>query len=290
MNDTGTVSSAATEIATSADGTAIAFEREGTGPVLVLVDGAFCYREFGPARDVSAALKDAFTVVIYDRRGRGESGDTLPYAPEREFEDLRAVIDAVGGDAFVMGQSSGAGLAYRAAGAGVPMRKLIGYEAPWVGLRTNKDGSTKDYHADLDRLIDAGENAKAISYFMVDMIGAPRIAPLMMRVMAAKDWKKLLAVAPTLRYDAAVMGSTFTVPEAELSPITVPTLALCGSKAAPAMLAAQARIAEVVPGAEHAVLDGQTHQVSPAALRPHFQRFLLGGDSEFPGIHPTERT
>jgi pimeloyl-ACP methyl ester carboxylesterase len=265
----------ATEYATSADGTRIAFERSGSGPVLVLVDGAFCYREFGPARDVAAALKGDFTVVVYDRRGRGESGNALPYSPEREFEDLRAVIEAAGGDAFVMGQSSGAGLAYRAAAAGVPMRKLIGYEAPWVGLRTNRDGSAKDYHGDLDRLIDAGENGKAISYFMVDMIGAPRFVPLLMRVMAAKEWTKLLKVAPTLRYDAEVMGD-FTVPATELATVTVPTLALCGSKGAPAMLAAQEEVAAVIPRAEHAVLPGQTHQVSPAALTPHFLRFLLG--------------
>ena len=265
----------ATEYATSADGTRIAFERSGTGPVLVLVDGAFCYRDFGPARDVAKVLADDFTVVVSDRRGRGESEDTLPYAPEREFEDLRAVIDAVGGDAFVMGQSSGAGLAYRAAAAGVPMRKLIGYEAPWVGLRTNKDGSTKDYHADLDRMIDAGENGTAISYFMVDMIGAPRFVPLMMRVMAAKEWTKLLKVAPTLRYDAAVMGD-FTVPAAELAAVAIPTLALCGSKGAPQMLAAQEAVAAAIPGAEHAVLAGQTHQVSPVALKPQFLRFLLG--------------
>lgn len=265
-----------TEYATSADGTRIAFERTGSGPLLVLVDGAFCYREFGPARSVAKAVQDAFTVVVYDRRGRGESGDTLPSSPEREFDDLRAVIEAAGGDAFVMGQSSGAGLAYRAAAAGVPMRKLIGYEAPWVGLRAGKDGTPKDYHGDLDRLVASGANAKAISYFMVDMIGAPRVMPLMMRIMAAKEWSKLLAVAPTLRYDAAVMGASFTEPTAELADIRVPVLALCGSKAAPEMLAAQERIAAAVPGAEHAVLAGQTHQVSPAALRPQFLRFLLG--------------
>jgi pimeloyl-ACP methyl ester carboxylesterase len=269
-----------TEWATSTDGTRIAFERAGTGPILILVDGAFCYREFGPARDVAKALVNDFTVVSYDRRGRGESGNTLPYAPEREFEDLHAVIDAVvpasdDHGAFVMGQSSGAGLAYRAAAAGVPMRKLIGYEAPWVGLRTNKDGSAKDYHGDLDRLIDDGENGTAISYFMVDMIGAPRFVPLMMRVMAAKEWRKLLKVAPTLRHDADVMGD-FTVPGAELATVAVPTLVLCGSKAAPAMLAAQEKVAAAIPGAEHAVLAGQTHQVSPAALKPQFLRFLLG--------------
>jgi pimeloyl-ACP methyl ester carboxylesterase len=268
-----------TEFATSADGTRIAFERAGTGPVLVLVDGAFCYREFGPARDVAKAVQDAFTVVIYDRRGRGESGDTLPYSSEREFDDLRAVIDAAGGDAYVMGQSSGAGLAYRAAAAGVPMRALVGYEAPWVGLRKNRDGSAKNYHADLDALIDSGAHAKAISYFMVDMIGAPRVMPLMMRIMAAKEWTKLLAVAPTLRYDAAVMGATFDVPTDELARVTVPTLALGGSKGAPEMRAAQETVAAAIPGAEHAVLDRQTHQVSPAALRPHFLRFFLGRDA-----------
>lgn len=273
MTDTGTVT--ATEWATSADGTRIAFERTGTGPVLVLVDGAFCYREFGPARDVAKALVDDFTVVIYDRRGRGESSDTLPYSPEREFEDLHAVIDAAGGDAFVMGQSSGAGLAYRAAAAGVPMRKLIGYEAPWVGLRRNRDGSAKDYHGDLDRLIAGGANGTAISYFMVDMIGAPRFVPLMMRVMAAREWAKLLKVAPTLRHDAALMGD-FTVPEAELAAVAVPTLVLCGAKGAPEMLAAQEKVAAAIPGAEHAVLAGQTHQVAPAALKPQFLRFLLG--------------
>jgi pimeloyl-ACP methyl ester carboxylesterase len=273
VTDTGNVT--ATEWATSADGTRIAFERAGSGPVLVIVDGAFCYREFGPARDLSKALTDDFTVVIYDRRGRGESGNSLPYAPEREFEDLRAVIDSVGGGVFVMGQSSGAGLAYRAAAAGVPMRGLIGYEAPWVGLRANNDGSVKDYHGDLDRLIDAGQNGRAISYFMVDMIGAPRFVPLMMRVMSAKNWSKLLKVAPTLRHDTSVMGD-FTVPDAELAKVAVPTLALCGSKGAPEMRAAQERVAAAIPGAEHAELAGQTHQVSPAALVPHLQRFFLG--------------
>jgi pimeloyl-ACP methyl ester carboxylesterase len=266
-----------TEFATSADGTRIAFERAGTGPALVLVEGAFGHRDLTWVRDAAKTYQDAFTVVIYDRRGRGESGDTLPYAPEREFEDLHAVVDAVsdGQGAFVMGQSSGAGLAYRAAAAGVPMRRLIGYEAPWVGLRPGKNGAPKNYHADLDRLIDQGKNAAAVAYFMVDMIGAPRFMPLLMPLMAGKAYKRMIAVAPTLRYDAAIMGATFTVPEAELAAVTVPTLVLCGSKAAPEMLAAQQRVAAAIPGAEHRVLDGQTHQVSPSALLPEFIRFFL---------------
>lgn len=271
-----TATDTTTEFATSADGTPIAFERSGSGPVLVLVDGAFCYRGFGPSPALTKELRDVFTVVSYDRRGRGESGDTPPYAAEREIEDLAAVIAASGGDAVVLGLSSGAALAYRSAAAGVPMRRLIGYEAPWVGRRAGRDGAPLDYHRDLSRLIENGDNGKAIDYFMVDMIGAPRFMPIMMRVMRG-TWKKLRAIAPTLRYDAAVMGSGFEVPEAELARVAIPVLAMAGSKGAPEMLAAQERVARAIPGARHRVLDGQTHQVAPSALRPAVVEFAEEG-------------
>ncbi len=244
---------------TSADGTTIAYERIGTGPALVLVDGAMCYRDLGPARDVARQLQDRYTVYTYDRRGRGDSGDTQQYSPEREVEDLAAVIAATGETPFVMGQSSGAGLALEAAAAGVPMRALVTYEAPYVGIR---DG--RDYVGDLRRLLDEGKNGKAVDYFMVKMVAGPWFMPLMMRMMR-KNWAKLLTVAPTLLNDALLMGR-FEVPVDRLSAIEVPTLALVGGKAAPEMLAAQQTIARAVPGAEHQVLEGQTHMVSPAAL------------------------
>ena len=263
-----------TEFATSADGTRIAFERTGAGPVIVLVDGAMCYREFGPARDVAKTLTDRYSVIVYDRRGRGESGNTEPYAPEREFEDLGAVIQAAGGDAFVMGQSSGAGIAYRAAASGVPMRKLIGYEAPWVGLNPNKDGSPRDYIGELDGFIAKGENGKAVDYFMVKMVKGPWFLPLMMRTMR-KVWGQLQTVAPTLRYDARVMGVTFTAPADELARIDIPTLVLCGSKAAAEMTRAQDEIAATIPGARRETLAGQTHNVAPSALLPHFREFFV---------------
>src|SRR5262249_12365626 len=91
----------------SADGTLIAHEKCGAGPPLVLVDGAVCHRASGPSRPLAARLAGSFTVYAYDRRGRGESGDTAPYAPEREIEDLIAVIEAAGGQADVYGISSG---------------------------------------------------------------------------------------------------------------------------------------------------------------------------------------
>jgi len=274
MSETTTPASV-TEFATSKDGTRIAFERAGSGPVLVLVDGALCFREFGPARAVSAQLVDRFTVVIYDRRGRGESRDIQPYAPQREFEDLAAIIEVAGGDAFVMGQSSGAGIVYRAAAAGVPMRKLVGYEAPWVGLRAGKDGRPRDYLGELESLVAKGENGKAVGYFMVKMVGGPFFLPLIMRTMP-KIWKQLQAVATTLPYDAQVMGSEFLPPVDELATITVPSLVLCGGKSPKGMKSAQEEVAATIPGAQHRILPGQTHQVSPTALAPVLAEFFTG--------------
>jgi pimeloyl-ACP methyl ester carboxylesterase len=258
--------------AVSADGTRMAYEKVGSGPALVLVDGAMCSRDFGPARDVATALQDRYTVYFYDRRGRGASGDTAPYTPEREFEDLAAVVAATGEVPFVTGQSSGAGLALRAAAAGVPMRALASYEAPFVGLRPGKDGKPRDYLGDLQRLIASGKRGQAAGYFMVKMVGGPWFLPIMMRLMP-KVWRHLETIAPTLVYDTRVMDR-FEVPTEELRRVAVPTLALAGSKGKPEMLAAQESIARAVPDSEHAVLPGQTHQVSPAALAPVLDDFF----------------
>jgi pimeloyl-ACP methyl ester carboxylesterase len=258
----------ATEFATAADGIRIAFDRVGAGPVLVLVDGAMCSRAFGPARALQEALRDRYTVVAYDRRGRGESGDAEDYAPQREFDDLRAVIDAVGGRAFVAGQSSGAALAYRAAAHGVPMRRLAGFEAPWIGVTTGED-----YTATLDDLIARDERGKAVTYFLTTMVGAPGFVPVMLRVMG-KPWRGMTAIAPTLRYDARVMGSAFGPPLDELARIAVPTLALVGGKSPARMAEAQQAVADAIPGARLQTLSGQTHQVSAGALAPALAAFF----------------
>jgi pimeloyl-ACP methyl ester carboxylesterase len=267
-----TTASTAVRTATSADGTPIAYEQVGTGPALVLVDGAFCSRDFGPARDLAAALSDRFTVTFYDRRGRGASGDTAPYAPEREYEDLAAVVDAAGGDAFVMGQSSGGGLALQAAAAGVRMRRLATYEVPYVGRRSAKDGTRLDYVADLTARLATGKRGAAAGYFMVDMIGAPSFVPLLMRLNRTA-WRQLASVEPTLVYDATLMGS-FEVPADELARIDVPVLALTGGRSADEMVQAQRRVADAVRGAEHDVLAGQNHQVKPSVLAPRLAAFF----------------
>ena len=256
----------------SADGTRIAYEKVGAGPALVLVDGAMCAREFGPARDVAKQLQDRYTVYFYDRRGRGESGNTLPYAPEREYEDLAAVIEATGETPFVVAQSSGAGLALEAAAGGVPMRALATYEAPYVGLRPKKDGTPRNYLAELEALIAAGKRSQASGYFLVKMVGAPWFVPHMMRMMP-KVRRHLDVIGPTIVYDAKVMWP-FEVPDARFATIPIPTLVLAGSKGAPEMLRAQERIASAIPGSCHAVLEGQTHQVSAKALDPHLRSFF----------------
>jgi pimeloyl-ACP methyl ester carboxylesterase len=266
-----TTTAATTEFITSKDGTRIAYEKTGSGPAIVLVDGALCYRDFGPGRDLAAALSDEYTVYIYDRRGRGESGDTAPFAPEREYEDLAAVITAAGGDAYVMGQSSGGGIALEAAAAKVPMRKLAVYEAPYVGVTPVK-GRTPDYLADLNDLLAAGNRGGAVGYFMVKMVGAPAFMPVMLRLMP-KVFTKLKSIAHTLPYDTQIM-SGFEAPVSRLATIKLPTLVMGGSKGAPKMKVAVQAVAGAVPGATHITLAGQTHQVSSAALAPELKGFF----------------
>lgn len=256
-----------TAFTTSKDGTRIAYETIGSGPALVLVDGAMCFREFGPCRSMAEHLKDRFAVTIYDRRGRGESGDASGYAPEREYEDLAAVIEAAGGDAYVLGYSSGGALALQAAASGVRMKKLASYEAPYIGANPKKD-----YLADLDAKLAKGDRTGAVGYFMVDMVGGPWFLPLMMRFMP-KVLRQLEAVAPTLVYDTKVMDR-FEAPVATLGRITVPTLVLGGGKAKPNMTKAVADVAAAVPGAVHKTLPGQTHQVKDEALAPELVEFF----------------
>jgi pimeloyl-ACP methyl ester carboxylesterase len=255
----------------SKDGTSIAYEKVGTGPAIVLVDGALCYRNFGPARSVAAELADRFTVYFYDRRGRGESGNTLPYNVDREIEDLAAVMAATGERPFVMGQSSGGALALAAASAGVAMRKLAVYEPPYVGQKAAKSRPV-DYGAELTKRVESGNLGGAVGYFLVTMVGAPAFVPLMMRL-NSKVWKQLTGVAHTLPYDAAVLGD-FSVPIRLLEKIAVPTLVMNGGKSPANMQAAVKAVADAVPNARYSILDGQTHQVSEKVLAPALVEFF----------------
>jgi pimeloyl-ACP methyl ester carboxylesterase len=255
---------------TSKDGTAIGFERSGSGPALILVDGALCSRAFGPTAKLAALLARQFTVYRYDRRGRGESGDTQPYSFTREIEDLAALIEHSGGTASLLGLSSGGALALHAAAAGLGVDKVVAYEPPYVDEAGQ--GPARAHEAELHRILAAGDRGGAVTYFMRDMVGAPAFVPIVMRLMPW-IWRKLKAVAHTLPYDAAVM-TAFRVPRARFAPIDRPVLVLNGSKTDARLKAAARALAGTIPGAQHAELAGQTHNVNPAVLVAGVMDFL----------------
>lgn len=253
----------------SKDGTKIAYETLGDGPGLVLVDGALCYRENGPLRPLAEQLADRFTVHVYDRRGRGESGNTLPYDLQREIEDVEAVLGAAGGgEAGLFGISSGAMLALEAANRGVALRRLALYETPIV-----IDGSRKpipaDYASHMRALVDSGKNGAAVKYFMRAGVGLP--APMVALFPLMPAWGKLKAVAPTLPYDVDTLAGLTAgtpIPQGRFDGVRAPTLAIYGGRSPAWMKAAVRAVAEAVPGARCAELPGQTHMVKAPALAP----------------------
>jgi pimeloyl-ACP methyl ester carboxylesterase len=254
----------------SRDGTAIAYERSGTGPALIIVDGALCSRSFGPSPKLAPLFAPHFTVYTYDRRGRGQSGDTQPYSKEREVEDIASLIREAGGPAFVVGLSSGAALALEAAASGLDIRKVAAYEPPYVNEDGDHGGADHERH--LKRLLAEGHRGGAVKYFMTTMVGAPAAVVVMLRLLPW-IWRRLEAVAHTLPYDTAVMNE-FTVPTARFASITIPTLAMHGSKSDVRLQKATRAVAAAVPGAHHLTLPGQTHNVKPAVLVPAVVKFF----------------
>ena len=260
--------------ATSRDGTSIAYEQSGRGPALILVDGALCSRQFGPTAKLAPLLAGNFTVIRYDRRGRGESGDTRPYLPAREIDDIAALIDRAGGSASLLGLSSGGALALDAAAAGLRIEKVVAYEPPYVAENgaTATTTATPDHQARLAQLIANGDRGGAIDYFMRDMVGAPAFVPIMMRLMPWV-WRKLKAVAHTLPYDAAVMTG-FRVPRTRFATIRRPVLAMNGGKSDARLKRAAHAVVAAVPDARHLELAGQTHNVNPGVLVKGIMEFL----------------
>ena len=249
---------------TSKDGTTIAFERSGNGPALIVVDGALCSRAFGPSPKLAPLLARHFTVYTYDRRGRGGSGDTQPYSPAREIEDIAALIETAGGAASLLGLSSGGALALEAAASGLAVKGVVAYEPPYVDDTGERDGAA--HEGRLRRLLAEGNRGGAVKYFMKDMVGAPAAIVVMLRLMPW-IWRKLQAVAPTLPYDAAVM-TAFRIPRERFSSIGVPTMVMNGSKSDARLRHAARAIAEAIPAARYRELEGQTHNVKPDVLVP----------------------
>jgi len=260
-----------TEKVRSKDGTSIAFERSGKGPALILVDGALCHRAFGPMGALAPLLTPHFAVFTYDRRGRNESGDTPPYAVEREVEDIDALIGAAGGSALVYGISSGAALALEAARRIRGITKLALYEPPY--LAGSRPDLPKDPVRDLNALVSSGHPGEAVEYFNTKIVGLP--AEFLAPMRQSPAWPVLESVAHTIAYDVAIMGD-YSVPAGRIASVKVPALVMDGA-ASPAPLRDAARgVAEALPNARYRSLEGQTHQVAPEAIAPVLTEFFAG--------------
>ncbi|MGW1344863.1 alpha/beta fold hydrolase [Kribbella sp. NPDC002412] len=254
----------------SKDGTTIAYDRRGDGPALVLVDGALCSRAQGPMPELAEQLASEFTVYNYDRRGRGDSGDQAEYDVEREIEDLAAVIEAAGGSAYVYGTSSGAALALRAAAAGLPISRLVAFEAPYV-VDDSRKQIPRTWVSDL-KALDPGD---AVKYFMTKGIGLPGIVVALMKLMPA--WKGMKAVAHTLPYDATLLGENcFGQPldASQWASIDEPVLVVNGGKSPGWMKTSMKALATAVPGAQHKEVPGQNHVIKASAIAPVIAGFL----------------
>jgi pimeloyl-ACP methyl ester carboxylesterase len=271
---------------TSKDGTTIAFEQSGSGPALILVTGALGVRS-DPM--LAALLEPYFTVYNYDRRGRGDSGDTPPYAVQREVEDIEALIDEAGGSAFLYGLSSGAVLGLEAASKlPAKVKKLAMYEPPFI-IDDSRPPVPEDYVQRLDEAIAAGRPGDAVEIFMTEAILLPAEFVAQMRhvpvdelfdsEMKPPEWAEMEQVAHTLAYDGAIMGDTMSgrpLPARKWASATSPTLVITGGNSETFFHDGAKALVENLPSAQHYVLEGQDHAVAPSVLAPVLVEFFAG--------------
>ncbi|MFF3315331.1 alpha/beta fold hydrolase [Streptomyces sp. NPDC003035] len=250
---------------TSGDGTPIAYERRGEGAPVILVGGALCTGE--TERPLAELLAPRFSVVTYDRRGRGGSGDTGPYTVEREIDDLAALIDEVGGPVAVHGTSSGGALALAAAAAGLPIDRLSVYEPPFSAEAGGRE-TFGDHRRRLTGLLDRGRRAAALELFLADAMAPEALAGMRRSEM----WPRLEAVAHTLAYDHAVLGDG-GVPTERLGRIHACVLVVDGGSSPAWMRRAARGVSTALPRGRHRTLTGQTHMVAPHVLAPVLEEF-----------------
>jgi pimeloyl-ACP methyl ester carboxylesterase len=256
----------------SPDGTTIAYDKQGEGPALILVDGALTVHSSGSGSELAKLLAPHFTVYGFDRRGRGDSGDTLPYAVDREIDDIEALIDRAGGSAFLYGHSSGAPLAMRTAiRLASKVSKIAMYEPPY----NNDPGAQESWSQYLRQLREAlaeGRRGDAVALFM-RFVGTP--AEQIARLRRASFWPGMAAVAPTLAYDhAAIMGEPWSVPAELAVRVSVPALVMAGDASLPFMPDAVRVLSQAIPQGQLRMLAGQTHEVNPGVLAPVLVEFF----------------
>jgi pimeloyl-ACP methyl ester carboxylesterase len=256
------------ETATSADGTTIAYDKLGSGPAVVMVCGGSVDRQSNAG--LAQVLANDFTVYNFDRRGRGDSGDTLPYAVEREIEDIEAVIDAAGGSAFLYGTSSGAALAFEAALA-LPgkVTKVALWEPPYI-----KDENARppaDTVETYERLVAEGRRSDAVEYFTAKVVGLP--PEFVAFAKAQPFWAAQEKIAHTLAYDGRIMGD-YSIPTAKAKDVTQPTIVIAGEASFPFFLQTVAVLANAIPNGEPFTIPGASHDVAPDAIGPVVTEFF----------------
>jgi pimeloyl-ACP methyl ester carboxylesterase len=239
----------------------------GQGPSVILVSGGSVDRtsHAGLAQELSSDL----TVFNYDRRGRGPSGDTPPYAIEREIEDIEAVVEAAGGQAGIYGSSSGAVLAMFAAAAGLPITKLAMWEPPYMpeGMPTPPADQVEQY----ETMMAEGRRGDAVEYFMSRVVGLP--PEFVEGARSQPWWGATEALAHTLAYDARIMGD-YRIPMDRVANVKVPTLVIAGGADMPFMRDTATALAEALPHGDTRFLDGQGHDVDMAVLAPVLKGFF----------------
>jgi pimeloyl-ACP methyl ester carboxylesterase len=260
---------------TSKDGTRIAYDKMGQGPAVVLVAGALCSR-FSWGERLAKLLAPDFTIYNYDRRGRGDSGDTRPYAVEREIEDIEALIDEAGGSAYLYGHSSGAVLAMETALApGSKVKKLAMYEAPYNDA-VEAQRAWKEYIEQLTEALAADRRGDAVALFMA-LVGTP--AEHIEAARRSPAWPSLEAIAPTLAYDhTAIMGEYSTTPTERAALVSIPALVMNGSASHAFMYETAQVLGKAMPNAQVRTLEGQTHDVALEVLAPVLTEFFLEED------------
>ena len=262
---------------TSKDGTKIAFDKTGSGPAVLLVNGAMQYRATDPSMaKLAELLSKDFTVYNYDRRGRGESTDTAPFSKEREIEDLAALVEAAGGSAMVFGISSGGALVLDAAQSGLGISKMALYEVPFI-VNDSRPPVPADYVEHLHQLVKDGKRDEAVKYFLVKAVGIP--AEYLGGMDQDPLWPGMLGIAHTIAYDGAFVADKMqgkALPAKYLSGVTVPALVISGTNTMPPgwMISAADAIAAALPTAERRTLEGQDHNVDPVVIAPLIAEFF----------------
>jgi pimeloyl-ACP methyl ester carboxylesterase len=253
---------------TSKDGTTIAYDRLGDGPPVILVCGGSTDRMANAG--LAAHLASDFTVFNYDRRGRGDSGDTPPYAVEREVEDIDAVVGAAGGSAYLYGTSSGAGLALEAAARlGDKIKKLALWEPPYI-LDENARPPA-DQVEQYNTMVAEGRRGDAVEYFMAQVVRMP--AEFVEFARTQPFWAGQEKIAHTLAYDATIMGD-YSLPLERTGAVRAPTIVLTGGASMPFMRETAAALADALPDGRARVLEGQEHNVDPSVIGPALRDFF----------------